>query len=418
MFLSFSALDSAAASKACTTLPFRSSRRSLLRAICIHCALSLLLVAIYGPAASAQAPAPSAPWSQQKAQDWYARQPWLVGSNYVPADAVNQLEMWQSDTFNPKEVDWELGLAESAGMNTMRVFLHDLLWQQDRAGFTQRIDQFLSIAARHRIRPVFVLFDSCWDPHPQLGAQHRPIPGVHNSGWVQSPGADALSDPAQHQRLQAYVEGLISAFAQDPRILAWDLWNEPDNTNDAAYGNVELANKKALVLNLLPQVFAWSRNAHPTQPLTSGVWHGDWTSPETLSPIERVQIEQSDVITFHSYSWPEEFTSRIKQLSAYHRPIICTEFMARGAGSLFDTILPIAKQYHVGVINWGLVQGKSQTYLPWDSWQRPYVGIEPTVWFHDVFRHNGTPYRQSEIDLMRALTSPALADGKPATARR
>src|SRR5919205_4602346 len=142
-------------------------------------------------------------WSEQKANAWYRKQPWLVGSNYTPASAINELEMWQADTFDPQRIDQELGWAESIGMNTMRVFLHDLLWQQDAAGFQKRLDQFLTIASRHHIRPLLVLFDSCWDPVPKLGKQHAPVPGVHNSGWVQSPGDKALADPAQVPRFKA-----------------------------------------------------------------------------------------------------------------------------------------------------------------------------------------------------------------------
>src|SRR5215203_7533377 len=164
-------------------------------------------------------------WSEQKAKDWYARQPWLIGSNYNPASAINQLEMWQADSFDPKRIDLELGWAAGLGMNTMRVYLHDLLWQQDAEGFKRRLDQFLTIAAKHRIRPIFVLFDSVWDPDPQLGKQRAPRPGVHNSGWVQSPSRTSLQNTAEHPRLQAYVKGVVGAFARDPRVLAWDIWN-------------------------------------------------------------------------------------------------------------------------------------------------------------------------------------------------
>jgi endo-1,4-beta-mannosidase len=157
----------------------------------------------------------------------------LVGSNYNPASAINELEMWQADTFDAPRIDKELGWAQDLGMNTMRVFLHDLLWKQDPQGFKKRLDAFLTIANRHKIRPVFVLFDSCWDPHPILGPQHPPIPGVHNSGWVQSPGADALQDAREYPRLKSYIEGVVGAFANDPRILAWDVWNEPNNGNPA-----------------------------------------------------------------------------------------------------------------------------------------------------------------------------------------
>jgi hypothetical protein len=346
-------------------------------------------------------------WSEQKANSWYAQQPWLVGSNYVPKSAINQLEMWQEATFNPAEIDQELTWAERMGMNTMRVFLHDLLWQQDAAGFQKRINEFLTIASRHHIRPMFVLFDSCWDPLPHLGPQHPPTPGVHNSGWAQSPGAKALADVNQYPRLKSFVQGVVRAFARDDRILAWDIWNEPGSDNAGSYPKEELPakDKTARVTALLPQVFAWAREANPMQPLSSGVWAVD-NSPDgaDLGELQRIQLRESDIVTFHNYSWPEYFKRQIAWLKKYNRPVICTEYMARSVGSTFDTVLPIAKQENVGAINWGFVAGKTQTYLPWDSWQHPYVLDQPPVWFHEVLRPDGTPYRQAEADLIRQLT--------------
>jgi hypothetical protein len=342
-------------------------------------------------------------WSEEQANAWYAKQPWLVGANYVPSDAINQLEMFQVDTFNPALNDKELGLAESIGMNTVRVFLQDQLWTSDPEGFKKRLDAFLTIAAKHHIKPLLVLFDSCWDPMPKLGPQHPPIPGIHNSGWVQSPGAKELSDPTYEPKLKAYVVGVVGAFAKDDRVLGWDVWNEPDNGNESSQPN-ELKNKAAVVSAILPKVFAWAREAHPTQPLTSGVWTGNWTDPAEESAMVKIQLAESDVISFHNYGWPEEFEAKIVGLKKYGRPVICTEYMARGAGSTFDGSLPIAKKYNVGAINWGLVAGKTQTYLPWDSWQKPYVLSKPTVWFHEVFRQDDSPYRQREVDLVRELT--------------
>jgi hypothetical protein len=347
-------------------------------------------------------------WSEQKANTWYAQQPWLVGSNYIPKSAINQLEMWQEPTFDPAQIDKELTWAEAMGMNTMRVFLHDLLWQQDAAGFQKRINEFLTIASRHHIRPMLVLFDSCWDPSPQLGPQHPPIPGIHNSGWVQSPGAMALADPSQYPRLKAYVVGVVKAFAKDDRILAWDLWNEPGGVSDTTYPHEELKEKDkiARVAALLPQAFEWAREADPTQPLTSGVWDVDTSSDSgSLGELQPIQLRESDIITFHNYGWPESFKKEVAWLKQkYNRPVICTEYMARSRGSTFDTVLPIAKQERVGAINWGFVAGKTQTYLPWDSWQRPYVLEQPSVWFHEVLRSDGTPYREAEVDLIRKLT--------------
>ena len=344
-------------------------------------------------------------WPEEKARAWYEQQPWLIGSNYVPKSAINQLEMWQEATFDPVEIDTEFGWAEALGMNTMRVFLHDLLWQQDATGFQRRIDQFLTIASRHHIRPLFVLFDSCWDPLPHLGPQRPPIPGVHNSGWVQSPGANALADPNQSPRLKAYVQGVVTAFAKDDRVLLWDLWNEPGADNAGNYPKEEVPDKTARVTALLPRVFEWAREAKPRQPLTSGVWAVD-TSPDgaNLGELQRIQLDESDVISFHNYSWPEFFKRQVTWLKKYNRPVICSEYMARSVGSTFDTVLPLAKEERVGAINWGFVAGKTQTYLPWESWQHPYILQQPPVWFHEVLRPDGTPYRQAEVDLIRRLT--------------
>ena len=348
-------------------------------------------------------------WSKDKANAWYAQHRWLVGSNYVPTDAINQLEMFQAETFDPAQIDKEFGWAEGLGMNTMRVFLHDQLWTQDAAGFKQRLDQFLGIAAKHKIKPLLVFFDSCWDANPKPGPQHAPVPGVHNSGWVQSPGKAGLADAANYPKLEAYVRDVIGAFKDDKRILGWDLWNEPDNAfGGAGPDSPEGREKIRLVTALLPRVFEWARAANPSQPLTSGVWiRDDWATAEKLTAVERVQLLQSDIITFHDYSWPEVFERRIKQLQTYGRPILCTEYVARGAGSTFDQSLPIAHKYDVGVINWGFVLGKTQTNLPWDSWQKPYVDSQPVVWHHDIFHPDGKPYRQAELDLIRATTAQA-----------
>jgi len=368
--------------------------------------------------AQAQPSAPAERWGAERANAWYAQQPWLVGANYITSSAINQLQMFQADTFDPETIDRELGWArEHFAMNTMRVYLHDLLWQQDSAGLIRRIDQFLAIAAKHGIRPMLVLFDSCWDPDPVLGAQHRPIPGVHNSGWVQSPGRHELMDPDNEAHLRAYVEGVVGAFANDARVLAWDVWNEPDNPGGGNYMGRQLPGEQERIAELLPRAFAWARAQRPVQPLTSGVWIGEDWSPEsqTLNTIQRAQLELSDVITFHDYGQPESFERRAAQLREYGRPLICTEWMARGNGSNVDTVLPIAQREHIGMINWGFVDGASQTRFPWDSWERPYTLREPTLWFHDLIRRDGTPYREREAELFRELAALAARQREPAS---
>jgi Cellulase (glycosyl hydrolase family 5) len=353
-------------------------------------------------------------WTPEKANKWYATQPLLVGANFVPSTAINQLEMFQAETFDPATIDKELGWAAAIGMNTMRIFLHDLLYLQDPDGFKKRLDKVLDICAKHKIRPMLVLFDSCWYPFPKLGKQQEPTPGIHNSFWVQSPGADALTDVSQYPRLEAYVKGIVGAYKNDNRILMWDLWNEPDNTNANSWGEknkkMEPANKVAIITRLLPEVFKWARSASPSQPLTSGVWQPgnaeNWKDESKFSAMDKIQIDNSDVVSFHHYGEPKDFEKIVLNLQKFNRPLICTEYMARGSNSLFTNILPIAKQYKVAAINWGLVVGKTQTNLPWDSWQNPYTnGRELKFWFHEVFNSDGSPYRKEETEAIKKATS-------------
>nr|WP_260755948.1 1,4-beta-xylanase [Mycobacterium sp. SMC-8] len=349
-----------------------------------------------------RASAELARWSPDRAHRWHRAQGWLVGANFIPANAINQLEMFQPGTFDPRRIDTELRMAKLIGLNTVRVFLHDLLWVQDRVGFQRRLARFVDIAAHHGIKPLFVLFDSCWDPHPRLGQQRNPTPGVHNSGWVQSPGADHLSDPRHHRVMRDYVVGVLSQFRHDRRVLGWDLWNEPDNPADA-YKDVERRDKVERVAELLPQVFGWARSVDPIQPLTSGVWDGEWGDPARRNEINRIQLDLSDVITFHSYADPKGFEARLEELTPIGRPMLCTEYMARTLNSTVESILPITKRRNVGAFTWGFVAGKTQTFLPWDSWDRPVPG-PPGVWFHDLLKTDGTPYRDSEINTIAELT--------------
>jgi len=346
-------------------------------------------------------------WPEAKANHWYAEQPWLVGSNFIPSTAINELEMWQADTFDLPTIDRELGWAESLGMNTMRVFLHNLLWQQDSAGFLHRMDQFLEVADKHHIRILFVLFDSVWDPNPHLGKQRAPRPHVHNSGWVQSPGTEMLKDQSRWDKeLKPYIVGVLTHFRDDKRVLMWDLMNEPDNDSQQYKNNGEIPDKAARALKLIKVEWQWARSVNPSQPLTSGVWKGNYSSDATLSEMEDFQLHNSDVITFHDYGPPADMKAKIASLRWLKRPIVCTEYMARPLGSTFPAILPILKEEHVGAYNWGFVDGKTQTIYPWDSWEKTYTA-EPPLWFHDIFRKDGTPYDPKEVAFIKQITAGA-----------
>jgi hypothetical protein len=369
---------------------------TILKAVNKAAVLLSILVFSTAPAATRER------WIPERAWAWHREQGFLAGANFIPSTAINQLEMWQASTFDRETIDRELGWAASLGFNSMRVFLHHLAFEQDSEAFLLRVDELLAIAARHGIGVMLVLFDGVWDPNPRLGPQRPPRPHVHNSGWVQSPGASALTDPGKQTELREYVEGVVRRYRSDARVDAWDLFNEADNTNESSYPGGDPEDKAALAAALLSKVFVWAREANPEQPLTAGIWRGPWPSHERLEPIEKLVLEESDVVSFHNYGPLDEVKERVEQLRRYGRPILATEYMARPRGSRFDPHLGYFKEVKVFAYHWGLVSGKTQTIYPWDSWTKPYTA-EPAVWFHDVFRSDGTPFDPEEAAYIRRI---------------
>ena len=324
-------------------------------------------------------------WTLEEASAWAGENGWLRGSNFNPSTSVNQLEVWQEETFDPVTIDRELGWAEDIGMNCMRVYLHHVAWEVDNEGFKNRMDKYLSIADSHGIKTIFVFFDDCWNATYKPGKQPDPKPGVHNSGWVRDPGDLLFEDSTLIIVLEDYVKDVLATFKDDKRIVMWDLYNEPGNSG---YGNRSLP--------LLTKVFEWAWEIRPSQPLSVGVWN------KSLTELNKFQLENSDVITYHNYSGPEDHKAAIDSLKQYGRPMVCTEYMARNRNSLFRNIMVMLKEENIGAINWGLVTGKTNTKYGWDE---PIPdGSEPEVWFHDIFRQDGTPYMQEEVDLIKSLT--------------
>ena len=341
-------------------------------------------------------------WEQSRAAAWRERVGWLVGCNFSPSTAGNQLEMWQAATFDPTTIDRELGWASGLGMNAVRVYLHDLLWVDDADGFLARVDQVLSIADGHGIGMIPVLFDGVWHPRPTLGPQPEPRPKLHNSTWVQRPGREILDDPARWDALRPYVDGVLQRFGGDERVLAWDLFNEPDQIDIDTLRSGSRDAKAASAADLLEQVFAWARAADPDQPLTAGIWEYDEVHLPVDNRINRVMASHSDVISFHCYEPERELRAVIAGLGDHGRPLLCTEWLARTAGSTAELLGVFAEQ-GVAAINWGLVDGRTQTRFPWRSWTEDVGDDEP--WFHELLHADGTPYDESEAELFRSLTS-------------
>ena len=324
-------------------------------------------------------------WSQEKANQWGKNLPWLRGANFNPSTSINQLEFWQEETFDSETIERELGWAEDIGLNAMRVYLHHVAWEVDKSGFKNRIKTYLSIANKHNISTIFVFFDDCWNSKYLPGKQPDPKPGVHNSGWIQDPGDLLFTTDNLLPVLKEYITDILVTFKNDKRIILWDLYNEP--------GNSGRQNKS---MPLLKNVFKWARSVNPDQPLTVGVWNVE------LKELNKFQLENSDIITYHNYNDEKDHKKAIDSLNIYNRPMVCTEYMARRNNSLFSNIMPLLKQNNIGAINWGLVAGKSNTKYAWDE---PISdGSDPELWFHDILRKDGTPYRRQEVNLIKELT--------------
>lgn len=352
-------------------------------------------------------------WPVEKAREWYGRQPWPVGCNYIPGTAINQLEMWQEETFDPETIDRELGWAAGLGMNTVRVFLHDQAWSIDPGGLAKRISRFLEIAAGRGIRTMFVLFDDCWHPEPKPGRQPDPRPGIHNSAWLQSPGLSAAKDRSQWKRLEGYVRGIVELLARDDRVLMWDIYNEvgnfflptlslPAHRRIPKLAHLVFRHLCAPIetLPLFRETLRWVRESRPSQPITAGTWFIN-------GRLNRELMDGSDIITFHNYKDADNLERQVRALEKQGRPMICTEYLARAAGSRFETCMPVLKKYGVGCYNWGLVSGRTQTIY---SWADRGGSAEPVTWYHDIFRGDGTPYSREEVSFIREMTG--MHDGE------
>jgi hypothetical protein len=348
-------------------------------------------------------PVPStARWSAQRAQEWEAGSDWMMGCNFIPSNAGSQLEMWQPETWSPDIIEKELGWAAELGMNSVRVFLHDLLFAHEGEAFLDRVDAFLRIADGHGISTMLVLFDGVWHPEPRLGPQGEPKPCTHNSMWVQGPGAAVLGDRSRWIALRPYVESVLRRFGGDHRVCVWDLFNEPDQTNAISYPRKEVAGKSRLVNDLVGHVFDWCQAIDPDQPLTAGVYLGVTGSVERVSALNRTLLGRSDVISFHSYSPRKPLLATIEHLKRYDRPLLCTEWMARTLGSPVRLIDVLADE-NVSAWCWGLVDGRSQTRYSWTSWfKRP---DENARWFHDLLHADGRPYDETEAVQLRTAAA-------------
>ena len=355
-------------------------------------------------------------WNTARAQAWWDEQPWICGFNFLPSTAVNFLEMWHPASFDAPTIRRELGWAAQVGFNALRTNLPFTVWQHDRDALLDQIEQLLAIAAELKLACVLCLFDDCEfsGAAPVYGPQGAPVPGVHNSRAIGSPGRQTVVDHRQRGALEAYVRSIIGRFGGDQRILFWDLYNEPGNPlifGPDGYSRFA-ADLERHSLDLMTETFRWAREVAPVQPLTVAAWSVPNAAESAVAyatPADRTALALSDITTFHAYVPRDRALALIEQLRPLERPLLNTEWMARTTHSLIDDQLEIYQSRKIGAFQWGLVQGRTQTYHSW-----PPQVLDPAAmdagsddWFHDLLRPDGTPYRPSEVALIQKLTAAA-----------
>ncbi|MCX8481868.1 MAG: hypothetical protein ORN58_08115, partial [Sediminibacterium sp.] len=332
-------------------------------------------------------------WTKEQSWQWYNNQPYLIGCNYTPAFACNEIEFWQKESFDTVAIEKELALCEKWGINTLRVFLHFLVWQKD-SNYKKRIHRFLNLTNKHHIKPMFVFWDDCWNSKAVWGKQPPPKPCTHNSQWLECPG-NGLKDSLKYfPILLKYVEDIIGYFKNDTRILMWDLYNEVGCQGKEYKSTTK---EKAGSLELLKASYILARKIRPIQPLTTCFAP---VSKNMNNEFYQWQTKECDVFTFHVY---EDYKGSYKFLQdckvrAGGRPMICTEYMARKYGSTFSEILPLFKENNIGALNWGCVAGKTNTKFPWEN-----NTCDPQPWFHEIFNETHQPYKENEVKLINLM---------------
>jgi dienelactone hydrolase len=361
------------------------------------------------------------PWTREKAWEWYNAQPWIRGCNYMPASSPNRYDMWQVWDCERRfaEMDRELALAGSIGFNAVRVIVAEdngfAVWCEDHDGFMRNLERFLALCGKHRIRAIMCLGNDCSRPKP-LWSVPKPGPQPYDEGYHGGrrrsqhgsfPGMTgyiSADDPELQPRFFKMCEEVMAKYADDGRVLFWNIWNEPGNN-----GRGEIS------APLVRRLFEIAWKVGVTQPCAADVWRQN-TKPGNSA--EKAAMEMSDIISYHTYSPLRTQIAVAKRLRAeFDRPLVNTEWLARIKGCDVQDCYPFFAQARIGCTCWGFVAGKYQTYEPWESmWHQIDRGggrnYRMTKWFHDLFRPSHRPYDPEEIEIIRHVNAQMDAEMK------
>ncbi|MBB3112853.1 GH43 family beta-xylosidase/uncharacterized protein YjdB/lysophospholipase L1-like esterase [Paenibacillus phyllosphaerae] len=292
---------------------------------------------------------------------------WVKGAVFVPTNAVNQIQQW--DQYDHEINERELANAHTYGINMVRVFVHNLLWKDDSEKMLANLEDFLQLADKYDIKVELVFFDDCWNDYPTLGEQPAPRYGAHNSRWVEGPGDEVKANYAANKAdLKAYVQGIVKAHLNDPRIAMWNIYNEPSNGESGLMDQV--------TKQIMNDARIWIKDTGSAIPVTStgGQFSGDPTS---------------DFISWHPYEadYPTPY--------GISKEILADETMNRGS----QTVPGVVEHYGdrgIGFVMWEFGIGRDNTRFAWGTDVNPAVS-EPAIPFHGVVYPDGHPWQVNDV---------------------
>lgn len=349
-------------------------------------------------------------WTCEEANAWYAEYPWIRGCNFIGSDCANRRDMWQSYKNDERmaTADRELALAEKTGFNTVRLIMDFDVWLQERESYMEILEKYIALCAAHGQSVMLTLTAEAQLPRGDfadfkpktLGEQNYAL-GYHQGRGPLPPEEAAkapyhwLENPALKDKFLTMIRDIVGRYAHDGRVIVWNVYNEP---------GITIRERSIPLLNM---IFETVRSLDPDQPLAADIWRGiDFNTGLPKTAEERLSLELSDIISYHSYTTFPQMVLLIEALKKFNRPLFCTEWLNRINHSNVKELYPLFHIENIANYCWGFVVGKTQTNEPWENlWKQYYdpnkhVDYDFTVWQHDLFRANLRPYDPKETELI------------------
>ena len=356
-------------------------------------------------------------WSSKQAQEWYSKQGWLRGCNFIGSDCTNRLDMWQSYKSEEKllTAEKELALCEKIGFNTVRLWANFDVYYKEADAFMDILEKYITLCDKYHQKVMMVLAYEEDLPRgdvfiaKEMGEQAYAL-GEHQ-GRIPLSKEEEAKTPKHYMEYDELkdlfikmVKDIVSKYCNDERILCWNIYNEP---------GIAINERSIPILNTLFEVV---RSYDPIQPLCADVWRG-LDNGKIKSKEEQLAFDLSDIISFHSYLPYEHFVEELSYWNKCERPVFLTEWLHRINHNNIFEIYPLLFLNNIANYCWGFVVGKTQTNEPWPyMWYEYEQGIitdfDFTKWQHDLFRPNLRPYDPKEIKLITKFNELAKKEGK------